>query len=1128
MSKKVLFFLLFTNFYTFAQFNPTVPWMSSVEEAKTGKATIYQLENAFNDYWKSHDRTKKGSGFKPFMRWDYHWKNKTNPQGFLITPAEMWTALNQKNASKTSRNPALLPASNWQPLGPFGNATAQSTMSRGRVGVVFVDPSNPNTIYMGTPAGGIWKSLNAGTSWTSMSDNLPQIGVSGIAVDPNNSNIIYIATGDNDSSDTYSIGVMKSIDGGITWSTTGLTFTGTNATAGDIICNPTNSAMLWVATSSGIYRTINSGSSWTMVQSGNFAQGRIRLKPDDATTVYAVNGNRFYRSTNSGASFTTVTTGLPSSSGRMLLDVTAANPNYIYIFSVTTSNAFQGIYRSVNAGNNWVKTSGTTNVVESTQAWYDLAFAVSATNADELYTGCLNIWKSTNGGVTATKVNDWSTYNSKFTHADIHFLRFYGDKLYCGSDGGIFVSQDNATTFTDKTGEAQISQIYKLSVSKQSASKIAAGLQDNGGYAFGNNLWRGYHGGDGMDNAIDPTNSNLFYGFLYYGGTLFVSNNSGVSTTSTVAGPSGETGNWVTPMKTNSVGELFSGFSNLYRLNGGAWVQQSVSGLNGGNLELIAIDPTDDTIMFVSNGGNLFKSTDKGINFTQVYSATSSITAIEINATTNSIVYLTTQGTNGTVLKSINGGTTFTNFGTGIPNIGKNVIVHQAHHSKNPLYVGTSLGVYYRDDTLSQWTPFDTNLPNVSVSDLEINLNDEKIIASTYGRGAWEAAIPYEIMPNDIKIESVQSPSAQITCDGVYLPQVLITNRGSNTVNSITLNYQYNGTPMSFIWTGTLNSSDSVAIDLPPIVTEAGSYTLNVVASIANDDVPGNNESNTLFYVNNPGNPSVTNTFETGTPNLISYNDAGIIPLWQKGVCTKTLLTTVANGNQVYATNLTGNYPDQTVAYLVSQCYDLTQVTNPYIKFNLAFDLQNKRDVLFMQYSTNFGATWTTLGNASNLNWYNTNSVPGAGGAGCALCIGSQWTGRNLTPLAYTLPLNFLSNETNVIFRFVFHSNESVNYEGATIDNFVIDGSLKSQDFDLEKMAIYPNPSQAIFNVSFGNAIPKSLEVYDISGKIIVSKNDLKNNQKNIVIDLSKAATGIYFLKFSTENQTITKRIIKK
>jgi hypothetical protein len=332
--------------------------------------------------------------------------------------------------------------------------------------------------------------------------------------------------------------------------------------------------------------------------------------------------------------------------------------------------------------------------------------------------------------------------------------------LYCGSDGGIYVSTNGGALFTDIIGQAQISQFYKISVSKQYSSKISGGLQDNGGFAFNknnyNSEWKSYHGGDGMDNAIDPLNSDKVYGFVQYGGGLYGSNDLGTTTPNSLYTPAPKVnnvalkGNWVTPLRVNSIGEVFSGYNDLYKLTNNltnnVWVLRNTSPIGDAavNLNLISVDPSNDDTMYVSKTTGLYKSTDRGITFTLVFTATSSITSITVHSSNSNIVYITTSGTSGNAFVSNNGGTSFAAIASGLPSIGKNIIVHQGQNSLNPLYVGTSLGVYYKDDSMSSWATFDDNLPNVSVTDLEINLVDLKIIAGTYGRGAWQTNIPSE------------------------------------------------------------------------------------------------------------------------------------------------------------------------------------------------------------------------------------------------------------------------------------------------------------------------------------------------------------------------------------------------
>ncbi|MFD2908695.1 T9SS type A sorting domain-containing protein [Flavobacterium ardleyense] len=1105
--------------------------MEKFSTEKSSFVTIDEQVKVFNEYWSTRNKDVRASGHKPFMRWEYHWRNYQNEQGFVMSSEEFWNAWREKTQVKASRNATMsLPVSNWEPVGPFSHTNTGSWSSgQGRVNIVHVDPSNPSTVYIGSPAGGIWKSANNGSTWTPLTDNLPQIGVSGIAIDYSNSNVIYIATGDKDSGDTYSVGVYKSIDGGVTWAATGLMSGSNPSRMGDVVIHPTNNQILWCATDKGIYKTINAGNSWSRVQTGNFSQGNIRLKADDPSTLFAVSKNAFFRSTNTGDSFTQITVGLPVNSGRLILDVTPANSNYIYILSATTGHYFQGIYRSVDAGVSFTATNTTTNVFENgnqaSQSWFDLALAVSSSNENEIYTGCLNVWKSTNGGETITRINNWSSPTSaSYTHADIHYLGFHGSKLFAGTDGGIYVSSNKGTNFTDLTSGAQISQFYKIAVSKQSSGNMVGGLQDNGGHAYSGGQWKNYYGADGMDTAIDPINPNKYYGFIQYGSNLYISNSGGNSSSSNVSSPGGLDGNWVTPLRANSVGTIFAGYNDLYRLSGATWVKQNTSPLGTGNLELISVDPSNDNIMYVANGTALYKSTDLGITFTNTFSTSSPITSIEVHSSNSNIIYLTTQGSAGQALKSIDGGLTFTNISAGLPAIGKNIIIHQGKNTVNPLYLGTTLGVYYRDDSMSSWQPFDANLPNVSVTDLEINLQDAKLIAATYGRGIWQTNIPIQIPAVDLKFVNIQNPDVSINCGSVIIPKVMVKNVGINTISSVWVNYTIDGTSYNYSWNGSITANESTLINLPAATLSRGSHTLSVNTTTTDDAYAENNTGSITFYSNDSGIVGLANPFTNPSDALISYNDSGTKG-WVRGVRSTGAMTT--SGNTVYTTNLTGNYSDLTKSYLVSQCYNLSTVTNPQISFAMKYDLEENFDVAYVQYSTDFGLTWKLLG-TKTATWYNSNRTLATAGNDCQNCPGGQWTGTNTTLKTYSYPLNTLNSETNIIFRIVFHSDPAANKLGVNVDDFAINGTLSSKDFELNNVVVYPNPSRGIFNISLGNIQPSAIDVYDISGKIIFSEKDIQTSKFETPIDLTNASAGIYFVKITANGESVVKRIIKE
>lgn len=749
--KKILFTIVFFSYISHAQFVETAPWVEDIKKYKSTNEdlNINEIKASFDNYWQSKDKNERGSGYKPFMRWHYQWKNFADNEGKLQNSIDFWKAWETKENFKKN-NRVLIPESNWTPLGPDNHVNTGSwSTGRGRVNIIEVDPNNANTWYMGTPAGGIWKSTNAGGSWSPLSDYLPQIGVSGIAIDPTNSNIIYISTGDKDAADSFSFGVFKSIDGGQTWQTTGFTQSWQFQALGDIIINPNDANQLFLATNTGLFRSNDGGSTWSNRQSGNFTQGNIRFNTANANIIYAVSNNRFYRSTDSGNTFVEITTGLPTNSTRLVMDVTPNDSNYIYILayrSGATNFGFQGVYRSTNGGDNFTARNTSTNILESSQAWFDLAIAVSSTNKDVIFTGCLNVWRSTNGGTNFTKINSWSEPTSaSYTHADIHYLGFKGNRLFCGSDGGIYSSTDNGVNFANNTSNATIGQFYRISVSPNTTSKIMGGLQDNGGFGLNNNVWRNFYGADGMDAAIHPSTDNTYYGFIQSGLTLYYSTNGGVNRHGGINSPGGIEGNWVTPLAINSAGQLFSGFNRLYRLSGttsGPWVAQS-SNTFSGNISWIAIDPSNNANMFLSVGNELFKSTNTGASFVSVSTFGSSITSIDVHSTNSNIVYVTTSGWSGNrVFRSTDGGSSFSSITDGAPSIPINVIKYQNGSSNDAVYIGTAHGVYYRDNTNNMFVPFDTNLPNVSVRDIEINTVDQKIVIATFGRGVWMSDLP--------------------------------------------------------------------------------------------------------------------------------------------------------------------------------------------------------------------------------------------------------------------------------------------------------------------------------------------------------------------------------------------------
>ena len=187
------------------------------------------------------------------------------PKVFLPPANQTQQALLQYRQS-LDKNASVPPyTSNWNPIGPFSWVAGSYSPGQGRVNGIMVDPMNANVIYAGTPAGGLWISSDGGNSWITTTDTLEALGVTSIAIDPFDSNTIYIASGDGDGADTYSLGVLKSSDGGQSWQQTGLNWSILQSRRiSKLLIHPNDSNVLLAATSAGIYRTANAGQSWTL------------------------------------------------------------------------------------------------------------------------------------------------------------------------------------------------------------------------------------------------------------------------------------------------------------------------------------------------------------------------------------------------------------------------------------------------------------------------------------------------------------------------------------------------------------------------------------------------------------------------------------------------------------------------------------------------------------------------------------------------------------------------------------------------------------------------------------------------------------------------------------------------
>ena len=755
-SFNMLRFLLLSISLFFTQSLYTQVWEDNLRKTNTSPS-IEDKINAFDKYRESIPY-EKGNGYKPYAReLDFVEKRVSNDRTFPhLALYNEW--LKEKGKSEQSSS------SNWKPLGPTNVPIILSNGKNrgvGRINAIAFDPYDQNIIYVGSPGGGFWKSIDGGANWVTTSDDLPVLGVSSIAVDPNNTDIIYIATGDANASDTYSIGVLKSIDQGDTWSTTGLSYNvSANKRVNKILINPNNTDSVFAATNTNIMLSVDGGISWNnCAPLGRWRD--IEFMPGNPNIVYAAKqssgGSNVYRSLDGGGNWSVINNGVASSGKyRPLIAVTPINPNVIYALYSASDYSFHGIYKSIDGGDNWSLQSNSPNILgrdtdgtgTGGQSWYDLSLGVSNNDENHLFVGGINLWESTDGGANWTIEASSGNGNYAYMHVDQHCLEFHPitNVPYAGNDGGLYKYLDNLNNWIDISDGLEISQFYKLGLSESNASRLIAGAQDNGTEMLTNGVWDAVRGADGMECAIDPYDEDLLYSSSQYGG-LRKSFNGGNNWDNIK--PVSYDGAWVTPYKIhpNNNNMIVAGYDEVYLslTSGAVWDSISYNVSGGQSVRTIALAPSNEDYIYAATYSRLMKTTNSGQSWTSIKPGLPNYNISDVTVSDNDPdrlwVTMSEYNASNKVFESDNGGATWTNItGTNLPNLPVNCIVYQANANED-LYIGTDIGVYHKDNTMSDWAPYKNGLPNVVVNELEIHYPTNRIRAATFGRGVWDSPL---------------------------------------------------------------------------------------------------------------------------------------------------------------------------------------------------------------------------------------------------------------------------------------------------------------------------------------------------------------------------------------------------
>ena len=723
----------------------------------------------------------------------------------------LWNAVLQTEAIKnsvansTSSTNSLTPlvwterGSNSDFVGPSnGNSRPGNGVTSGRIKAVWVDKADVTgkTVWIGGVNGGIWKTNDISVTtplWNNVNDYLSNLVVTGICQDPTNTNTMYFCTGESAliSGTAFGNGVFKSTDHGVTWNQLASTTSVTNNTK--ILCDGAGNIYLssvGISVAFGLQRSTDGGNTWVSINPFTTAATPTSRVPDfeiSSTGVMHIIGGvnnsaagiGGYRYTANPGTCST-TTGWSSavtpytiSTGNGSRTELAVAGSTVYVSS-SIANKVSTISKSTDGGANWVDYPLTAaNITQlngaTGQGTYSNTIGVDPSDPNTVIVGSLNLLKSTDGGVSFSKISEWVGTTGQYCHADQHEITWYdnGNKLLIASDGGMFYSSNKGTNISDKNTSLRLKQFYGVSIHPTSTNYFLCGAQDNGTHQFNNpGLSSSVEvtGGDGGITSID-LDEPQFQTATYVYANFRRSSNSGASWISN--GSASTAGQFIDPYDfDNSNNKIYAGGAAGQFIRwedphtGFTLTTVPISDFGTGSPSAVTISSSPNTVYFGLDNSRIVRVdnanqatltstiiTPAGIPTPSTTVPTGYINCVTEGNTSNQNLIATLTNISTTpyphIWCSTNGGTSWLDCDGNLPNMPVYWAVYHPD-SDTKVYIATETGVWSTDllnGAATIWTPENT-FPTVKTSMLKIRASDRTIAAATYGRGLWTATIP--------------------------------------------------------------------------------------------------------------------------------------------------------------------------------------------------------------------------------------------------------------------------------------------------------------------------------------------------------------------------------------------------
>lgn len=677
-----------------------------------------------------------------------------------ISPGKFYAAYlrSKQQADEFSGSPGAV--SVWEPIGP--------TNLTGRTISIAINPRSANTVYVGAASGGLWRSRTGGlgSDWTRIATGYPVLGVGAIAIDAQDTNTIYIGTGEvyrdqgalgglvlRTTRGSYGIGILKTTDGGSTWSKSLDWSFDQERGVQAIRINPLNGRTVLAATTVGLYRTTDAGQTWNATLSLPMAEDIVIDAADTARILASIGnfdspGRGLYYSSDGGVTWLSVGS-FPAYSGKALLETYPPNPNAVYASVADSTTGVSSLWKSGDFGSTWSLISS--QDVAGVQGWYSHFVAVKPDDSTRVVRAGVSIYYSVNGGTSLSGSGGSYSDHHQYAHhpADPSIL-------YVVNDDGVYRSTNFGTSFSNVGFGMQTGQFYNGFSNSQSDSLLAIGqVQDHiPGYKYTGSLsWSRSVLDECGWTVINPLNDWTMFAVNRNGGSAGRSTNRGTSFQTVVSfGPSGS---WnspiiIAPSDTNVV---YVGLDRVYKSvnRGSNWFSTSTVGFLDGNLSLsMAVSYTNPDTLYVGKAplgapAHLFMTPDGGATWSDITGSLPDRYPMDLAVDPNDsrIVYAALGGANsGHLFRSSDAGQHWSDVTGTLPDIPTTAVLVDPANS-NLVYAGNDIGVYVSTNAGGSWNSFSDGLPDaVLVADLSLTSSNRMLRATTHGNGVYQRRMP--------------------------------------------------------------------------------------------------------------------------------------------------------------------------------------------------------------------------------------------------------------------------------------------------------------------------------------------------------------------------------------------------